>query len=191
MYLLPRGRKLIPIEEFITSRCPCKWQRNSSNPFIPTLLSLILTSLSLPSRSFTFSTPIEQFALPETSARSYEEKLPFLPSHSSLPTNLSFSLSLYTSGRCASFLPTVGKLALTRTTKECNQWGTRFRRHLSWNFQWRCSLRRIENREIRKRSRNLRLRQWRQLHWSSRRWCFPLPPLLPIIFYLFHFSSIQ
>lgn len=30
-------------------------------------------------------------------------------------------------------------------------------------------LRRIENREIRKRSRNLRLRQWRQLHWSSRR----------------------
>lgn len=121
MYLLPGGRKLIPIEEFITSRCPCKWQRNSSNPFIPTLLSLILTSLSLPSRSFTFSTPIEQFALPETSARSYEEKLPFLPSHSSLPTNLSFSLSLYTSGRCASFLPTVGKLALTRTTKECNQ----------------------------------------------------------------------
>lgn len=112
---------------------------------------------------------------------------PFFPSHESL----FLSLSLYTSGRCASFLPTVGKLALTRTTKECNQWGTRFRRHLSWNFQWRCSLRRIENREIRKRSRNLRLRQWRQLHWSSRRWCFPLPPLLPIIFYLFHFSSIQ
>lgn len=118
---------------------------------------------------YVFHPPIEQFALPETSARSYEEKLPFLPSHSSLPTNLSFSLSLYTSGRCASFLPTVGKLALTRTTKECNQWGTRFRRHLSWNFQWRCSLRRIENREIRKRSRNLRLWQWRQLHWSSRR----------------------
>ena len=90
---------------------------------------------------------------------------PFFPSHESL----FLSLSLYTSGRCASFLPTVGKLALTRTTKECNQWGTRFRRHLSWNFQWRCSLRRIENREIRKRSRNLRLRQWRQLHWSSRR----------------------
>ena len=38
---------------------------------------------------YVFHPPIEQFALPETSARSYEEKLPFLPSHESL--SLSFS----------------------------------------------------------------------------------------------------
>lgn len=117
MYLLPGGRKLIPIEEFITSRCPCKWQRNSSNPFIPTLLSLILTSLSLPSRSFTFSTPPSNNSpFPRLPPEVTRKNFRF-----SLPTNLSLSLSLYRSGRCASFLPTVGKLALTRTTKECNQ----------------------------------------------------------------------
>lgn len=119
-----RGRRLIPIRIY-----NIKIFRSGNEirpPFIPTLLSLILTSLSLPPDPshdplrFPPHPHREQFALPKTSARSYEEKLPFL---SILPFPW-IPLSpppRPASSRCASFLPTVGKLALTRTTKECNQ----------------------------------------------------------------------
>lgn len=136
-------------------------------PFIPTLLSLILTSLS-PIPATILYVLVEQFAHPSPLSQDFRQKLRGKTSvslHSSLPMD-----PLLTSGRCASFLPTVGKLALTRTTKECNQWETRFE-GISGGIssgKGRCGSPRIENREIRKRSRNLRLWQWRQLRWSSR-----------------------
>lgn len=152
-------------------------------PFIPTLLSLILTSLSLPHDPLRFppssnnSPTLSPFLrLPPEVTRKNFRFPPFFPS---------LSFPLRTSSRCASFLPTVGKLALTRTTKECNQWETRFEgisRGIS-SGKGRCGRgSRIA------RSRNL-LRQWRHLRWSSRRRCFPLPPLLPII--LFHLFLVS
>lgn len=113
MYL-PRGRKLIPIEEFITSRS-MEVATKFVQPFIPTLLSLILTSLSLPHDPLRFppssnnSPTLSPFLrLPPEVTRKNFRFPPFFPS---------LSLPLRTSSRCASFLPTVGKLALTRLRK--------------------------------------------------------------------------